>query len=418
MAEQLAINGGERLPCVVEAPPWPPRDKDIEDELLDAFRNSNWAYVPEGLQDTLAREFCQAHGVRYGAFLSNATTALLASLIALDIGPGDEVILPAFTCPTTVMPVMLLGATPVFVDCDPNTLCLASEQVAGALTARTRAIIAVHMYTAIADLDALCEIAMRQQIALIEDCAHVPGGRWGETPVGSAGAVGCFSFQARKTITSGEGGMVITSDPVLFERIHRFVHVGKPYALQIDARAELSFLRSINASASTFQAAVVLAQFRKLDQRLEAYRRTYSLLTERLAGRGIVRLQHKGDKATRQSFFKICLIFDCGPLSRVAIDALIQAAVAEGLPLRRTYGAAYLDMRLANVMKASGWTRGACPVAEAVAMERTAIMDHWWLAAGEAGVDFICSVLERLSRNAESIPPAEGPKKKSLFSKI
>ena len=415
MTDRLVVNGGPPIGLRVELPAWPPQDPEIQAALMEAFESRSWAYAPSGLQDRLAHEFSEAHGARHGIFLSNGTTAILGSLVALGVAPGDEVVLPAFTCTTTVLPVLFLGARPVFVDCDPETLCLSPERVAEALTPRTKAIIAVHMYTAIADLDALLEISTARGVPLLEDCAHLPGARWDDSPVGSRGAMGCFSFQARKTITSGEGGMVITNRQPLFDRLHQFVHVGKLYEFAVDASLELDFLLSTNASASTFQAAVVLAQFRKLDELLQGYEKNHRRLAERMADATRVRLQSQGAKTTKPGFFKVCLLFDRGPLSGVSIDSILHAAQAEGLPLSRTYGAAYLDLRIRNIMKRQGWTRGACPVAEELAMERTAILDHWWLGTGDDGVAFICRVLERLESLAGTIPARPGPEVKRLF---
>ena len=417
MSDVLAVNGGKKMVGPGTLTAWPPRTPAIREQLLRAYDGGDWTYAPENMQDRLATEFAQAHGAEYGLFLTNATTALLGALIALGVTAGDEVIVPAFTCPTTVLPILLLGATPVFADCERDTLCIATDEVLNRLSQQTKAIIAVHMYTAVADVDALTDVARRRNVALIEDCAHLPGAKWNGKAVGSFGQFGCFSFHGKKTITSGEGGMIVTNDRALFDRVHRFVHVGKPHDFEIDAAAELTFMKSVNAAASTFQASVVLAQLRELEATLAGYRASYRCLCDRVAESGATRVQSVGSKTSTQSFFKICLIFDQGPLADVPLDAVIEASRAEGLPLKRTYGAAYHDPRLRQQMRAQGWEEGRCPVAETVATERTAVLDHWWLSGGERGAAFIAAVLNRLAALAHTIPAPQAGRTKQLFSR-
>lgn len=189
--------------------------------LQDTFRtgwiSSAGKYVDE-FEDIWAK-YC---GVGHGIAVSNGTTALQVAVEAVDIGPGDEVIIPTFTIISCASAVVRVGAKPVLVDCDPLTWCMDTAQVEGAITPRTKAIMVVHMYGHPVDMDPIMALAAKHQLVVIEDAAEVHGaqylsGRHTATPIwrkcGGMGHIATFSFFANKLITTGEGGMVITDNP-------------------------------------------------------------------------------------------------------------------------------------------------------------------------------------------------------------
>ena len=151
-------------------------------------------------------------GVPYGVALSSGTAGLHLGLAALGIGEGDEVILPSFTFIAAANAVLYLRARPVFVDIDPRTLNLTAEGVAGAITPRTRAIIAVHTFGCPADLDPILDVAARHGVRVIEDACEALGAEYRGRKAGGVGDLGVFGFYPNKPITTGEGGMVVTRD--------------------------------------------------------------------------------------------------------------------------------------------------------------------------------------------------------------
>lgn len=158
-------------------------------------------------------------GVTHAIATSSCTGALHMGMAALGIGPGDEVILADTNWIASAAPIVHLGATPVFVDIDPVSWCLDPERVEAVITPRTKAILAVHVYGNLCDMDRLQVIADRHGIALIEDAAEAIGSVWKGRRAGSMGRFGAFSFHGTKTLTTGEGGMFVTSDPDLFEKV-------------------------------------------------------------------------------------------------------------------------------------------------------------------------------------------------------
>ncbi len=198
---------------------------------------------------------------RFGVATSNGTTALHLALAALGIGPGDEVIVPALTFVATANAVHYTGATPVFADADPVTWNVDPAAVAKSVTRRTRAILAVHLYGQPADMRALASTARRAGAVLVEDAAEAHGARYHGRPVGSLGAVACFSFYGNKMVTTGEGGMVLTSDAKLAARLRLL----RDHAMSPKRRyyhTEIGF----NYRMTTLQAALGLAQLDRFEE--------------------------------------------------------------------------------------------------------------------------------------------------------
>ncbi|MCD6062166.1 MAG: DegT/DnrJ/EryC1/StrS aminotransferase family protein [Flavipsychrobacter sp.] len=217
--------------------------------------------------------FAARHGVKHALAVSNCTTALHLALVALGIGADDEVIVPAFTWVATANAVIYCGATPVFVDVDPLTFNIDPKKLKEKITPKTKAIIPVHLFGLCADVDLIKEIA--PQIKIVEDGACAAGAALNGKPAGSLGDIGCFSFHPRKSITTGEGGMLTTNDDELADRLNKLRSHGasiseeerhsgpRPYILP-----EFDMV-GYNYRMTDLQGAIGLAQLRKLDAFIE-----------------------------------------------------------------------------------------------------------------------------------------------------
>lgn len=196
-----------------------PSITELEVELAtDAARNG-WGSACYDYIDRFEAMFRAFCGSEFAIATSSCTGALHMGLCALGIGPGDEVILSDTNWIATVAPVVHLGATPVFVDIDAKSWCIDPEQVERAVTPRTKAIIATHIYGNLADIDRLLAIGARHGLPVIEDAAEAIGSHWGDRHAGSRGIFGTFSFHGTKTLTTGEGGMFVTNDANLYETV-------------------------------------------------------------------------------------------------------------------------------------------------------------------------------------------------------
>lgn len=247
--------------------------------------------------ETAWADYC---GRRFGVAVSNGTVALQLAVAALGIGPGDEVILPAFTIVSCALAVVYAGATPVLVDADPETWCMDVSHVEARITSRTRAIMPVHIYGHPVDMDPLVEVARRHGLAIIEDAAEAHGAEYlarmndSETwrRCGSFGEASCFSFYANKLVTTGEGGMIVTDDDRLAQRLRSLRNL----AFEPERRflhRELGF----NFRLTNIQAAIGLAQVEQIDETVARKRAIGRRYAAALSGVGGVRLQPERDWA-------------------------------------------------------------------------------------------------------------------------
>lgn len=232
-----------------------------EHELVLEALDSGWISSEGPFVSQFEYKMAERVGRGHGVAVSNGSAALEIAVRALEIGPGDEVILPTFTIISCAEAIVKAGATPVTVDCDPNSWNMVPEEIEAAVTTRTRAIMVVHIYGLTVDIDAIMSIAKRHGLAVIEDAAEAIGQTYKDRACGSFGDISTFSFYANKHITTGEGGMVLTNDSNLAERCRklrnlcfepgrRFVHKESGW----------------NYRLTNLQAALGLAQLEKLDE--------------------------------------------------------------------------------------------------------------------------------------------------------
>lgn len=272
----LALLGG----TPVRTRPWPPSPAAGQAEAAAArvLTSGRWGgIVPGGECAALEERLAGYLGASHVVTVSSGAAGLTAALLAAGIGPGDEVIVPAMTYIATATAVTWCGAVPVFADIDPATHALDPVAAAGAVTARTRAVTAVHLGGHPADTDALAAIASDRGIVLIEDCAQSLGATWNGAHTGLAGAAGVLSFAATKNITAGEGGAVITRDPVLTRRAA---------ALRDHGRAPGGGHQTLGANLrmTKIQAAILSAQLTRLDGHLAAKEEAAAWLARELGG--------------------------------------------------------------------------------------------------------------------------------------
>ncbi|MFE2051949.1 DegT/DnrJ/EryC1/StrS family aminotransferase [Streptomyces sp. NPDC059459] len=215
-----------------DIPLYRPGFGSAEVEAVTEVLRSGWLSAGPVTED-FEGKYAAALGVESAIAVSSGTAALHLAMLALDIGPGDEVVLPSLNFVSAAATVALSGATPVFADiAGPHDLCLAPEDAAGRITPRTRAIVAMHYGGHAADLTALSRLARAHGLALIEDCAHAPVTDSVHGMLGTVGDIGCYSFFATKNLAMGEGGMVVARDPALRERIRRL----RSHALTVSAK--------------------------------------------------------------------------------------------------------------------------------------------------------------------------------------
>jgi 8-amino-3,8-dideoxy-alpha-D-manno-octulosonate transaminase len=272
---KLAIDGG----APVRSEPlagrnWGPQYYDDAerghlDDVLESRNPFRWNNPPaKSKVATFEREFAVRMKTEHALAVTSGTAALHVAMAALAIGPGDEVILPAWTWYSCYNAVVQAGALPVFAEID-ESFNIDPADIEHRITPQTKAIMAVHLQGNPADMDRILEIARRHNVKVLEDASQSVGASYKGKPLGSMGAIGIYSLQQSKTITAGEGGAVVTSDPMLFERAFRFHDVG---GMRRDMPAKLGFFPGLNYRMNEFTGGVLLAQIRKLDTIIGAVR--------------------------------------------------------------------------------------------------------------------------------------------------
>jgi 8-amino-3,8-dideoxy-alpha-D-manno-octulosonate transaminase len=272
--QQLAAEGGTPVrarPLV--GPNWGPQYYDEKErqqleEVLESRNPFRWSNpLPKSKVALFEDEFATRMQAKYCLAVTSGTAALHVAMAALEIGPGDEVIVPAWTWYSCYNTIVLSGALPVFAEID-ESFNIDPQDIEQRITPQTKAIMAVHLQGNPADLDGILAVARKHGIKVLEDGSQSVGASYKGQPIGSMGDIGIYSLQQSKTITAGEGGAVVTNDPYLFERATRFHDV----SVRRDFPAKLHWMPGLNYRMNEFTGGVLLAQVRKLDTIIGAVR--------------------------------------------------------------------------------------------------------------------------------------------------
>lgn len=332
-ADRLAVLGG--TPSLTVPPPeWPIFDESDRKALNQVMESRIWGGYHESVA-TLERRFAAYHGAAHGIALANGTVSLEIALSAAGVKPGDEVIVPPITFVASATAVSRIGAVPVFVDIDPETINLDPDKVSDHINDRTRAIVVVHFAGHPADLDRLTQLCDQHGLIMIEDCAHAHGAEWHQRRVGSFGSFGSFSFQASKNMTAGEGGILVTNDAELAENARSIGNQGRRTGGAWYEHARLG----TNARLTGFQATLLLNQLRRLPQQVATRMARAQRLREGL--RKIPGLKATpemlDERVSAHAFHIFSMKFDQDSFDGVSRSRVIEALQAEGLPVTAGY---------------------------------------------------------------------------------
>ena len=333
-AEKPAIAGGK--PAKTKPYAKQPRYGEEEiAELKEAIAQGTLFYAGGKKVKTLEKEFAAKHGAKFGVAASSCTAAIHSAAMAAGVSPGDEVIVPPITDMGTILPVMWQGAVPIFCDLDPHTYNMTAETIEAKITDRTRAIIAVHLAGNPCDLRAIQQIADKLKIILIEDCAQAHGTKYDGKAVGSFGHIGCYSFNEYKHISTGDGGMITTSDAELAAKLR--LATDKAYDRSPGVAIRDPKFMANNYRMTELQGAVGVAQLRKLDSIIQRRNSWGTRLTDRLRPLESAGLSMPAVTPGGTHTYWFCMMrVDKDKLGATA-DEFTAAVKAEGLPVSAHY---------------------------------------------------------------------------------
>lgn len=406
MPSELAIKGGSP----VRTEPftrWPYHDDRERELLLEVLESGVWSFGGPKEAEFSERfaEFC---GASRALCVANGSVSLEIALRALGVGPGDEVIVPALTWTATAWAVVQVGAAPVFADIREEDWCIDPVDIREKITPQTRALIPVHLYNQIAEMDDILALAREHSLWVIEDCAHTHGSRWGDQGIGTLGDVGSFSFQESKGITSGEGGALVTNNEELADRMCGLKNCGRP------ARPGLSATFGGNYRITDLQAALLLAQLERLPGQLETKSKNIALFRQKMTEAPGISMTPPKDKATRQGLYAVSLNFDPKLFAGIPLDIMVAALQAEGIPVVPPYEVVYSSSLWVNGKSLLKFEEGAdadtrlglrasCPVAEKVSRRTGLTLPHQVFLGTEKDMEDVAAAFRKVQSQASEL---------------
>lgn len=344
-----------------------------EKEELVSVIDSGWFTEAQKTRD-FERVFAEYVGSMHAIAVNNGTVSLTIACMALGIGRGDEVIVPDFTMIASPNSVRLAGADPVMVDIDPETLCLDIKAAEATITRKTKAIMPVALNGRYPDMDALAALARKHKLSIIEDAAQALGSRCRGKHLGTFGEVGSFSFSTPKVITTGQGGMLVTDDGALNEKICKIKDFGRRQKSE-----DIHIMMGYNFKFTEFQAAVGLAQMKKLKWRVQRKKDMFRLYRKYLAGLSRVSFVETNLSDTSPWFIDVLL-------EGVDREALAAKLKERGIGTRPFYPPIHAQVPYANV-------KGLFPVSDDICRRGLWLPSSSFLT--DEDIVSICDEIER-----------------------
>lgn len=316
-------------------PKWPIADEREEMAVKEVLYSGSW-WRNAGIQaKQFEKEFAQYHGAAEGITVANGTQALEIALRALEIGAGDEVIVPDFTFYSTVSAVLAVGAIPVIVDVKEDTFCIDADEIEKAISSKTKAIIPVHMAGNIADMDQINTIAQKHGLFVIEDAAHAHGAFWKGKGAGSLGTIGTFSFQNAKLMSAGEGGAIISNDKELLHKAFLELNCGREEGDTTYQHVRIG----TNARLSELQGAILRVQLSRLDEQVALREKNYNHLAACLESIEGITLQKIDERTTVDPHYMVMFYYNRDAFGGAGREEMVQYLREAGVPCNRSFEA-------------------------------------------------------------------------------
>lgn len=413
----LAILGGSktRTEPYPEWPVWDQRDIDAVTEVIKSGRWGGYPY-PGPKTAELAKKFAEMQGGGYAVPMANGTVTMEVALRAAGIGWGDEVIVPGYTFQATASAPMAAGAIPVIVDIDPDNYCIDPKEIEKAITPKTKAVIPVHLGSNMADMDALMALAERYNLIVIEDCAHAHGAKWNGRGAGTIGHFGSFSLQSSKTLTTGEGGILLCRTPELAAKAASIIDCGRPHALGGGAEdSSQEHQVGGNFRVSEIAAALALVGIERFPAQAKEREAMADYMDEALSEIPGIRLLRRDPRHTTRSFYRYIFAIDPNEFG-MEHDLLVGALDAEGVESWTGYEAMN-NYSLFQPQKSKLAVPNAfpeyfdfrnmkLPAAERACEHEAVWLDESVFRAGQKGVDDAVAAIKKIQANAKELNEA------------
>ena len=407
---RLAVNGGEKAAAELSIPDWPQVTDKSREYVQDCLESGEWCRIYDDANwvEQFETEFADYQEADHAIAVNNGTVALELALRMVGVEPGDEVLVPAYTFIATASAVTSLGAVPRFVDVDPETHNIDPDSVAESITEDTVGIIGVHFGGYPIDFDAILPHIEEHDLFLVEDAAHARGTEWRGEKVGTIGDVGAFSCQQEKSLSGGEGGVVITDGETLAEQgdlLHNIGRVpGEPgykhYAL------------ASNYRLPELQGALLSAQLEKLPEETEYREQTGAVLASELRSIEGIKPKPADDRITARGYESFSFNYEPSAFEGLERDRFIEALEAEGVPagagyrLPLTKQRAFAREQVRSLVPSDAdvplYQNQYLPGTEKVIQQRVSLR-HRLLLADETEIRLIPKAVRKIQRNANEL---------------
>jgi dTDP-4-amino-4,6-dideoxygalactose transaminase len=408
---ELAILGG--APIRSEPyPNWPVFDERDIHAISTVIRSGRWGGYPYPGPQTaeFARRFAEMQGGGYAVPMANGTVTMEVALRAMNIGWGDEILVPAYTFQATAAAVMSAGAIPVIVDVDFDTYCIDPKAAEAAITPHTKGMIPVHLGAEMANMDAIMDLAERNNLVVIEDCAHAHGARWHGKGAGTIGHFGSFSLQSSKTLTTGEGGVLLCRTPDLAAIAASLIDCGRPHD-----EAGTLFTMGANYRMTELQAALGIIGLDRFPEQAKQRASMAAYMDEALSEIPGVRVLKRDAHHTTRSFYQYIFAID-PKIFKAKHDVICYALEKEGIPCDVGYEAMHrydlFQPKLSHLPVPSAFpeyfefSKMSFPIAERACEEEAIWLDESIFRAGQKGVDDVILALKKIIASADQLAQA------------
>ena len=415
-SNDLAILGG-MAGHNTDWPVWPLWKSNTDEELLlQAIRSGVWSRA--ALVDKFEKAWAEAIGSRRCLAVVNGTNALIASLVNLGIGGGDEVIIPAYTFIATAIAVLQTGAMPVFADTDPETFQIDPGQIEQKITPRTRAIIPVHILGLPADMPRILQIAKKHKLLVVEDACQAHLAEINHKKVGSFGHAGCFSFQNSKNLPIGEGGAIVSDDDQFMDRCYSYHNYGNPYGSVVGEVGAGTIIAGTKLRITEYQAAIGLAQMKRLEGQSRDRGENAAYLKSLIKDiPGIIPYKLYPD-VTRAVFHLFPFRYHKDEFQGLSREIFLKALAAEGVPCSGGYAPLNKMPYLNNAFQSKNFQRmyprkmldfdryleqNQCPENDRLCNEEAVWIPQNVLLGTKSDMDDIALAIGKIQKNAEKI---------------
>jgi perosamine synthetase len=414
MGGKPAILGGTPVRST-PFPSWPVIGEIDEKNFLDALKRKEWCRLGAKTTTDFEEKWAQLLGAKYAIGVVNGTSALYAALYALDVGPGDEVLVPSFTFVATVNAVVQQFALPVFVDTDLRTMEMDTRKLESLITENTRCIIPVHLGGNVANMDEVRKVAASHNLVVVEDACQAHYAEWRGQKVGGIGEIGCFSFQASKILPCGEGGAVVTNREDLLNRLHAFQNNGRD---RLTGTRNGYQYQGANLRMTEYQAALLLAQLTRFEDQCRQRESNAAYLTKALSAVPGIHPAERHEGCTRNTYYIFMARYDSSGFAGMPRAKFLQALHREGIPCGGGYCRLNEEPFLEKTFASKGYKRiypearmkryremNNCPENNKLC-DQALFFSQTCLLGSKADVEQIAEAVSRIQRHAAEIASA------------